>query len=317
MPDHQRKWTRRGLLVSVKAGQGWWASHAQSPTVLALSPRLWRIYFAGRNSDNRSSILAVDLDPQDGMCVLDEHLDPILEWGPTGSFDCTGLGPSCALVVGGRVHLYYSGIYPRVDVRSQTAIGLAVSDDGLSFERAFAGPIRSIGPADPYFVSTPFVSAVEGGYRMWYTSGIGWTGTKGTLEPDYVLRTCFSPDGMLWETGSSVVLCDDLGDGISQTRPWITHEAGGMRLWYSRRGRDFRASGKEAYRLFSRRMDARTGTVGEAEPVIFSNPPAAGEFDSSMQAYCCIMQRPSGDVMFYNGNGFGEAGIGWATRDLT
>jgi hypothetical protein len=29
------------------------------------------------------------------------------------------------------------------------------------------------------------------------------------------------------------------------------------------------------------------------------------------------MQRPSGDVMFYNGNGFGEAGIGWATRDLT
>ncbi len=115
MPDHQRKWTRRGLLVSVKAG-GWWGSHAQSPTVLALSPRLWRIYFAGRNSDNLSSILAVDVDPQDGMRVLDEHLDPLLEWGPPGSFDSTGLGPSCALMIGGRVHLYYSGVYPRNDV---------------------------------------------------------------------------------------------------------------------------------------------------------------------------------------------------------
>ena len=316
MPDHQRKWTRRGLLVSVKAG-GWWGSHAQSPTVLALSPRLWRIYFAGRNRDNLSSILAVDVDPQDGMRVLDEHLDPLLEWGPPGSFDSTGLGPSCALMIGGRVHLYYSGVYPRNDVSFQIAIGLAISDDGLSFKKAFAGPVRGIGPADPYFVSTPFVGKTKYGYRMWYVSGTGWAQVNGVWEPEYVLRSCDSLDAIVWEAESIAVPADDLGDGISQTRPWITNEAGGMRLWYSRRGRDFRAGGKEAYRLFSRRMDTRNGTVGGAEPVIFSNPPAPGEFDSMMQAYCCVMQRPSGDVMFYNGNGFGEAGIGWATRDLT
>ncbi|MER9581450.1 hypothetical protein [Mesorhizobium sp. M0276] len=248
---------------------------------------------------------------------MDEHLDPILEWGPSGTFDCSGLGPSCALMIDGRVHLYYSGIYPRTDVSFQISIGLATSEDGLSFKRAFTGPIRGIGPVDPYFVSTPFVGAVEGGYRMWYASGTGWANVRGVLEPDYILRSCFSPDGMMWETRSSVVLGDDLGDGISQTRPWITQDAGGMRLWYSRRGRDFRAGGNEAYRLFSRRINIPDGAVGEAEPVVFSNPPTTGEFDNWMQAYCCVMQCASGEVMFYNGDGFGEAGIGWATRDLT
>ncbi|ESX89640.1 hypothetical protein [Mesorhizobium sp. M1143] len=317
MPGRQRKWTRQGLLVPIKAGHGWWGSYAQVPTVLALSPRLWRIYFAGRNSANRSSILAVDVDPQDGMRVLGEYFDPIMEPGLPGTFDCSGLGPSCAVMIGGRVHLYYSGIYPRSDVSFQIAIGLATSDDGLNFERAFAGPVRSIGPADPYFVSTPFVGAIKGGYRMWYASGTGWVETRGVREPDYVLRSCVSRDGILWETGSVPVLGDDLGDGNSQTRPWVTHEAGGIRLWYSRRGRDFRDGGNEAYRLFSRLIDVRDGMAGEAEPVIFSNPPAAGDFDSWMQAYCCVMRRASGEVMFYNGNGFGEAGIGWATRDLT
>jgi hypothetical protein len=139
---------------------------------------------------------------------------------------------------------------------------------------------------------------------------------RGNLEPVYDLRSCVSEDGILWETGSRLCLCDGTDNGVSLTRPWVTQEADGMRLWYSRRGQDFRNGGSEAYRLFSRRIDARGDIIGEAEPVIFSNPPAEGDFDSWMQAYSCVMRRDSGDVMFYNGNGFGEAGIGWATRDL-
>jgi hypothetical protein len=305
------------LLVPVRSGHKWWTSHAQTPTVLALSPRLWRLYFAGRNSNNQSSILAVDVDPQDDMRVLAEYFEPMMSPGRPGTFDAAGLGPSCALMIGGRIHLYYSGICPRSDVSLQIAIGLAISDDGLTFERAFAGPIRSIGPADPYFVSTPFVAPIEGGYRMWYVSGTCWTETKGILEPEYVLRSCVSPDGIMWETGSSLTLQDYPGGVINQTRAWVTQEAGGMRLWYSRRGRDFRIGGNEAYRLFSCSIDSQGEATGEVEPVVFSNPPAAGEFDSWMQAYGCVVRRASDEVMFYNGDGFGVAGIGWATRELT
>ncbi|MBZ9993446.1 hypothetical protein [Mesorhizobium sp. BH1-1-4] len=314
MPDY--KWTRKGLLLPVKAGHQWWASHAQSPTVLALSSRLWRIYFAGRDAGNLSSMMAVDVDPLDGMRILAEHLDAIMVPGPPGTFDSSGLGPSCALIIGGRIHLYYSGIYPRLDVRTQLAIGLAISDDGLTFERISPGPVRGIGPKDPYFVSTPFVSAIEGGYRMWYTSGTGWMDVDGSREPVYGIRSCISEDGILWETGSSLCLHEDADEGASLTRPWVTQGDDGMRLWYSRRGKQFRNGGNEAYRLFSRRINARGDIVGEAEPVIFSNSPVAGDFDSWMQAYGCVMQCASGEVMFYNGNGFGQDGIGWATRDL-
>jgi hypothetical protein len=34
-----------------------------------------------------------------------------------------------------------------------------------------------------------------------------------------------------------------------------------------------------------------------------------------MQAYCCVVPFEGMQVMFYNGNGFGEAGFGWAVRE--
>ena len=321
MTQQSRPWTRHGLLLPVKPSHGWWKSHAQSPTVLVISPRLWRIYFAARNADNRSSILAVDVDPQDDMRVRAEHFDPMLADGPRGTFDCNGLGPSCALVIDGRVHLYYSGVQPRSDVRFQIAIGIAVSDDGLAFERKFAGPVRGIGPTDGYFVSTPFVCAIEGGYRMWYTSGTGWTQCNAELEPTYVLRSCRSRDGLVWETCSSLVLPDDSNGRYSLTRAWITPEAdpvaprGSLRLWYSRRGQDFRANGNECYRLLSCRLDVRGDFAGDVQPVMFDKPPATGDFDSWMQAYACVVRTASREVMFYNGDEFGKSGIGWATRD--
>ena len=83
-----QRWRREGLLVSVKAGHPWWRTHAQLPTALPLSDRLWRIYFTARDSDNRSRILAVDVDPGDKMRVLAEYFDPpVLDLGPPGAFD--------------------------------------------------------------------------------------------------------------------------------------------------------------------------------------------------------------------------------------
>jgi hypothetical protein len=316
MSELSRPWTRHGLLLPVKPSHRWWKSHAQSPTVLVVSPRRWRIYFAGRDGGNRASILAVDVDPRNDMRVLAEHLDPMLADSPRGTFDCAGLGPSCALPIDGRVQLFYSGVQPRSDVKFQIAIGLAVSDDGLSFERKFVGPIRSIGPTDPYFVSTPFVRPVEGGYRMWYTSGTGWEEHDGTLEPTYVLRSCRSRDGIVWETGSSLVLPDDADGRFSQTRPWISRDNDSLRLWYSQRGRNFRSSGDEGYRLYSCRLGVHGDFAGDVQPVVFDNPPAAGEFDSWMQAYACVMRTESREILFYNGDEFGKAGIGWATRSL-
>ncbi|WP_146143962.1 glycoside hydrolase family 32 protein [Rhizobium sp. JAB6] len=307
-------WKRHGLLLSVKTGHAWWTSHAQAPCVLAIAPRVWRVYFSARNAENTASPVAVDLDPGDNMRVIAEHISPLLQTGPPGSYDHTGVGSACAIWIDGQVHLYTTGVHLRPDVRFQLSIGLALSEDGLSFASAFDGPVRATGPFDPFFASMPCVRRCEDGYRMWYVSGTGWTMEGTQQEPLYDIRTCRSSDGRLWEPYSLCAL-SSAGMGASAAgRPWVTQDGDGLRLWYSLRGAEFRQGGDAAYRIVSQPLNRDGVAVGSPEPVSFVNPPVVGDFDDWMQAYACIMNYENTEIMFYNGNNFGRAGIGWATR---
>ncbi len=305
-------WRREGLLVSVKQHHPWWVSHAQLPTALPLSDRLWRVYFGARDGNNRTRILSVDLDPGDGMRILAEHLDALLDLGPPGAFDHEGTIPSAALLVDGEVRLYYIGVVVRKDVRGQASIGLAVSDDGLTFRKLFAGPVHGTGPFDPYFNSAPVVRKNQHGYRMWYVGGTGWRPVSGVLDLCYEIRTTHSTDGQIWSVRSETAIPQEPSWVAGLGRPWITEEPHGLRLWFSRRGEEYRAAGDGAYRLMSVRVDGQGISFGEAKPVRFDNPPAPGDFDSWMQAYACVLPYKDDLIMFYNGDNFGRTGFGWA-----
>jgi hypothetical protein len=305
-------WHREGPLVSVKPGHPWWVSHAQLPTALPLSERLWRIYFAARDGGQHGHIVAVDVDPGEGMRIVAEHLQPLLERGALGAFDHDGVAPSAAIVVNGQVRLYYSGVSVRRDVRGQVSIGLAVSDDGLTFRRAFAGPVHGIGPHDPYFTSAPIVLHTDDGYRMWYVGGTQWRDVDGFPDLFYEIRTTRSDDGMIWDPRSATAVALRPPREAGLGRPWIADGSDGRRLWLSRRGESYRGPGEGAYHLVSIAADAQGSFAGPAEPIQLENPPAAGDFDSWMQAYACIVPYRDDLVMLYNGDDFGRAGFGWA-----
>jgi len=306
------RWRREGLLVAVKRDHPWWVSHAQMPTVLPLSDRLWRVYFAARDRSNRSRILAVDLDPSNDMQIVAEHFDPLLDLGPPGAFDHMGVGPSVALMVDGQVRLYYTGIFVRQDVRIQSAIGLAISDDGLNFRRPFRGPVFSTGPFDPFFSAACTVLRSPEGYRMWYTSGTDWRMVNGQLDYFYEIRTTRSANGLTWDPSSDAAVSLEAPADAGLVRPWITETRHGRRLWFSRRGVSHHGPGEGAYHLVSVPADARQSFAGQRERVQFENPPVAGDFDSWMQAYACIVSHCDEWIMFYNGDDFGQSGFGWS-----
>ena len=191
-------------------------------------------------------------------------------------------------------------------------IGLAVSDDGLRFRRAFAGPVHGIGPFDPYFTSAPTLLRTSDGYRMWYVGGTQWRETNGELELFYEIRTTRSSDGLIWDLRSETAVALDAPIEAGLGRPWIAEIGGGRRLLMSRRGESFRGPGEGAYQLVSIAADSQGSFSGTAEPVRFENPPGAGDFDSWMQAYACIVPHRDDLIMLYNGNDFGRAGFGWA-----
>ena len=307
------RWRREGLVLAPPADHAWWRSHAQAPTILPLTDRLWRVYFAAREGQPRSRILCADIDPGDAFRVLRVHPHPVLELGDTGAFDSHGMGPATALLCGDKVHLYYTGIVTRSDIPYQLAIGLGISDDGLHFRRVTDGPLLSTGPRDPLFVTTPCVRPTGDGFEMWYASGVDWRHVDGTLEPFYVLRHTHSADGVIWSLASELALGHVSEQDAGLARPWVAAQADGRRLWYSRRGADrFRRPGAASYRLYQATIN-KDGMLKASEgPVMFENPPLPSDWDGWMQSYACI--QPLGDdlIMLYNGDDFGRGGFGCA-----
>lgn len=317
----QPLWQRRGVIqIAPEPGIDWWRSHAQTPTPLILGDRQWRIYFAGRNKDNNAQILWVDVDPLDDMRIIGRATDPILPLGGPGLFDSTGQGPSIALRRDGEVHLYFMGMYLRRDVPFGLGLGLATSPDGARFTRKYPGPVISIGPVDPYFVSMTHVQPEAEGFSAWYMTATGWTPRgDGPADADYGLRRGVSEDGLTWTPQDVLVApgTNDLPAGGGLARPWRARIDGIERLYFSYRARtDFRTDRAAAYRIMSLPLDAAGMPAGPAEPLAFANPPAEDAWDGFMQAYFACLPLGKGYVMFYNGNGFGQTGFGWATLGL-
>jgi hypothetical protein len=309
------EWIRHGPIVTPPTNHPWWVTHAQSPTILALDERLWRIYFGARDAQPLSRIMCVDVDPSDGMRIVKLHEDPVLEHGPPGCFDCHGVAPGAALIIDGRVYLYYTGAVRRLDVPYTMAIGLAVSDDGLNFSRRCDGPIRGIGPDEPYFSGAPFVGRTGSRLELWYISGLGWSHRAGEPreEPVYNIRRVTSTDGISWSARSELMIGDDTITEHVVARPWVLRTSEGAEVWYSARAsHGFRDGASGAYRIWHGRIRSDDGHVADASPIAYANPPGLHEWDGEMQAYGSVARHGGDLVMFYNGNGFGRTGFGYA-----
>lgn len=302
-------------MISPPDDHSWWKSHAQSPTVLVLNDRLWRVYFGARDDRPVSRIMCADLDPSDNMRVLELYPEPVLEQGGDGCFDAHGLGPGSVIVRHGKVYLYYSGIVRRVDVPYALSIGLATSSDGLKFKRETVGPVMGIGPRDPYLTGAPCVRQQDDCLELWYISGLGWSHKAGEPreEPLYNIRRTYSADGVLWDVASEHVVGEDGKPDNVVARPWLLQLAEQTYIWYARRGsHGFRGAGPAAYRIWEGLVNPEiSGVVGAAE-ICFANPPEQGEWDGEMQAYACVVPHGDDLVMLYNGNGFGRTGFGYA-----
>src|SRR6266446_1873710 len=303
----------RRLLVPPEA-HPWWRSHAQLPTVLPLNDDLWRVFFAGRDTDNRSHILYADFDPTRDLELIRLHSEPLFDLGPPGSFDSAGMVPSAAVFVGDRIFLYYIGISLRQDVPYQQAIGLAVSDDGgASFHRAVPGPVLSAGPFDPCSASVPHVSYTAGLFRMHYVSVFAWETRHDRIESRYHIRQARSADGIIWAPEDSVALAlaNDIEAGA--TRPWIIRRHDGCQMWFCCRGwRNAAGIPEPPYRLgLALSTEGSTGRRHD-DLLRLDNPAQPVDWDSEMQAYPCVVPHSRELLLFYNGNGFGRSGFGFA-----
>lgn len=278
-------------------------THAQVPTPYVMEDRI-RVYYACRDTHNQSYPAYFDLS-KDLKTVLKIHETSVMERGKPGMFDANGIMPSCVIKNGDELWLYYIGWNAlRGDgARYQNEIGLAISkDDGESFQRMFEGPIMGRSPIDPGLVVMPLVTKDGDIFKMWYQSGTGWNKVGDQYEPTYVIKYAESTDGLRWDR-NPIVCVNTWSNREAISRPCISGED----MWYCKRGSSDYRLGKESYSI---EHAVSNGSLlwSRKEDVTIERD----NWDSYMQCYPFVFKFDDKQVMLYNGNDFGQTGIGVA-----
>lgn len=307
------RWQKQGNIFNPQEHRDWAGTHAQVPTVL-VKDQVLRVYYADRDGDGKSFTTYLDVDRGDPARIVYQHKQPILPLGRPGTFDDEGVMPAFAIEKEGRLLLYYSGWNRRLTVPYHNATGLAVSDDGgATFQRMFDGPILDRTPLEPYLAVTPSVLCDRDRWRMWYISGVEWAKVGEKYEPVYVIKYAESADGISWHRPNLLSVAPR-HDREAFSHPCVLKHGDGYRMWYCfRESEDYR-DGRGAYRIgFATSHDGRIFDRQDADAGITVSDD--GGWDSKMICYPFVVHVDGRTLMFYNGNSFGQTGIGWAVLE--
>lgn len=299
------RWEKRGLIFQPAGRFDWVQTHAWVPTPEALGDGYFRVYFAGRNSNNFSQVGAFTIHIEEPEKILDLSPEPVVALGPLGTFDDSGVVPSCVLNHEGRKYLYYVGRMQGKRVPYYASVGTAVSeDDGKTFRKLSLAPLLGRNDMDPLFTATACVRVENGHWRMWYTSNTAWRLTDGQPLPRYHIKYATSTDGLTWERQGIVAIDFMSHDEYAISRPWVTCDDGLYKMWYSYRGKAYRIGYAEsADGVTWSRMDEHVGIDVSKDG-----------WDSEMIEYGAVVEHDGRKYMLYNGNNYGYDGIGLAVE---
>lgn len=305
------RWQKRGLIYSVVAKSEFAYSHCHKPTPLIIDERI-RVYFGVRDRSGKTRTTYVDLDKRNPSRVVYEHDQPVLDLGKIGTFDDSGANVCSVVRHEGRIHMYYIGWNPGTTVATRNAIGLAISEDnGNTFKRAYDGPILDRNKDEPYYTGAVDVRLSGGLWQMWYTSGTQWKMIDGKPEIWYHIKYAHSNNGIDWERDN--VLCiPPVNEFEATARPSVLYLNDGYRMWYSRRSIvGFRNNPEAQYRAGY--AESADGIAWKRLDDFAGIDVSPGGWDSEAIAYPYVIDAGDELLMFYNGNGFGKSGFGYAS----
>jgi hypothetical protein len=282
-------------------------THAANPLPVRLDDRHYRVYFSGRDAEQRSSVGSVIVDLAARRVVDDESHTPRFLHGPPGTFYSHGVSVGCHARVGEDDALYFMGWHQPPCAHWHGEIGrLRMAADG-ALSLASEAPFFPRSDADPVSLSYPWIwRDARGDWRMAYGSTVTWDAGNGEMV--HVLREARSSDGtrftatpreVPWVVGVAQAFSRPTVLSLDNDEHW---------MWYS-----YRSGRGERYHIAAARSegDGPWSLVLDGTGV----PPSGEGWDDEMQAYPNVL-RHDGDVyLFYNGNGYGATGFGLAILD--
>jgi hypothetical protein len=301
------RWEKRGLVWGPDGFAPWALNSALQPTPHLIEGGPLRVYAGMRDAEGRGSVGFVDLDPGDPSRVLRVSERPALAPADGGSFAVDGVVPTAVTRAGDVLRLYYAG-YRRGqgDVRFRAFAGLAVSHDGGESFRAHSDePVLPPSAEGRLFRAIHSIRYEDGRWRVWYGAGSEFRRGETKTLPVYNIRYCESPDGISFPDEGAVCIPTS-GEEHRVGRPWVVSSEAGYEMYFG--------AGTERlpYRLAYAR--SRDGFVWERDDEALGLERSASGWDSEMIAYPAVVEAAGRTYLFYNGNGYGREGFGYAER---
>jgi predicted GH43/DUF377 family glycosyl hydrolase len=160
-------WTRHGIVLPRGPRGAWDELGVADPYVIAAGGQLY-LFHLGQDRARRQR-LGVAVSADAGRTWTKLRSNPILEIGAPGRFDSLGLGEPAVWTSHGRWWMLYTGR----DRAERRKIGLAVSKDGIHWERTSESPlIAGQAPWNAQVVCDPEILPLpDGSLRVWYGGG--------------------------------------------------------------------------------------------------------------------------------------------------
>jgi len=303
----------RKFLYNVNKSSDWLYSHCHKPTPLVIDDKTIRVYFGARSISGITRTTFVDLDATDlyDLKVKYIHDKPVFEVGKLGAFDDSGANVSSLIEYKDKIYMYYIGWNPSTTVHTRNSIGVVVSrDKGVTFDRIYDGSILDRTKDEPYYTGAVDVNKEGSIWKIWYTSGSEWIIINGKPEIKYHIKYAESENGIDWKRNNIDCILPSFDMEVT-ARPSVFIKNGQYNMLYSKRGIDgFRVKSNNGYRAgYATSSD---GITWLREDCRLNFDVSLGGWDSDEISYPYVIKLKNKYLCFYNGNGFGKSGFGYA-----
>ncbi len=291
-----------GLLYSPESVHPKLVSHAANPLAVFLEGDVYRVFFSGRDAQNRSSVGYVDVDIVNRE-VIYIHDKPVFEHGPENSFYSHGVSIGSCYEANGKRYILFMGWQCPPDGHWRGDVGRLVLEADFSLRLDGNQPFMSVDPIDKVSLSYPWVMREENGvYQMWYGSTVSWDAGNGEML--HVINCATSDNGNLWARhGLSVPY--QLGLAQAFSRPTVLKDNDGYHMWFS-----YRSGTGQKYRIGY--AVSESGSQWQLRLADVGIDVSVDGWDSEMIEYPFVLEHKGRRYMLYNGNSNGQAGFGLA-----
>jgi len=288
-------WKKLGMLYSVDNEHNKLLTHASNPLAIHLEEDTYRIFYSGRDADNRSSVSYVDIDLLERKIIYD-HKKPIIE-PRDNTFYSHGITIGNCWDEGGEKYIGFMGWQQRDNEHWRGDIGK------FNLKTKEVSLLLGINEEDKVSLSYPHIIKEEDEYKMWYGSTISWDSENG--EMIHVIKSASSKNLIDW-VYDGICIPYELGTAQAFSKPTVYKNQNGYRMWFSYRG-----GNGIPYRIgygFSQ--------YGNTWEMTKSNLDVSTDgWDSDMVCYPYVFEHKDKLYMLYNGNKYGLQGFGLATAE--